>query len=170
MMAIINTYRETLTAACLVGKRYTMADSVNGGFAARWGEWFQNGWFDVLEQANAGKMMDDSYIGLMRAGMNAPYEYWIGIFCASDAVVPEGYECVELPRREAAVCWIQGIEGPELYGQHNACVAAMAEKGMTDFYEDELGRVVFFERYNCPRFTSPDEQGRVILDYGGLLK
>ena len=23
-----------------------------------------------------------------------------------------------------------------------------------------------FERYNCPRFTSPDEAGNVILDYG----
>ena len=23
-----------------------------------------------------------------------------------------------------------------------------------------------FERYNCPRFTTPDEKGNVILDYG----
>lgn len=23
-----------------------------------------------------------------------------------------------------------------------------------------------FERYNCPRFTTPDAQGNVILDYG----
>lgn len=23
-----------------------------------------------------------------------------------------------------------------------------------------------FERYNCPGFTTPDEQGNVILDYG----
>ena len=23
-----------------------------------------------------------------------------------------------------------------------------------------------FERYNCPRFTTPDEEGNVILDYG----
>ncbi|MDF2880797.1 MAG: AraC family transcriptional regulator [Clostridiaceae bacterium] len=23
----------------------------------------------------------------------------------------------------------------------------------------------FFERYNCQRFTTPDEKGKVILDY-----
>ena len=23
-----------------------------------------------------------------------------------------------------------------------------------------------FERYNCPRFTSPDNNGNIILDYG----
>jgi hypothetical protein len=27
-----------------------------------------------------------------------------------------------------------------------------------------------FERYNCPRFTEPDENGDVILDYGILLE
>ena len=27
-----------------------------------------------------------------------------------------------------------------------------------------------FERYNCPRFTTPDEKGNVILDYALSVK
>jgi len=30
--------------------------------------------------------------------------------------------------------------------------------------------LVFFELYNCPRFTTPDDKGNVILDYGFYLK
>ena len=37
-------------------------------------------------------------------------------------------------------------------------------------YREEMPRARFVgKRYSCPRFTTPDEQGRVILDYGAYL-
>lgn len=166
---IIRTYREELPRARFVGRRYTESDRVNGSFAAHWGTWFGNGWFDVIEKANPGRLLDGSYVGLMLGDEGMDCSYWIGILCAEGAAVPEGFAAVDLPAAAAAVCWIRGPEGPALYGMHDACVRAMREAGMADWYRLPDGSLIFFERYSCPRFTTPDEQGRVILDYGAYL-
>ena len=42
-----------------------------------------------------------------------------------------------------------------------ADLEAIRAKGMTRFEDNWC-----FERYQCPRFTAPDENGNVILDYG----
>ena len=39
----------------------------------------------------------------------------------------------------------------------------MKKQGM-EIISDEAGAYWFFERYTCPRFTTPDEDGNVILD------
>lgn len=168
MANIINTYRESMPRMRFVGKCYTNADRGGGGFGAQWDAWFSNGWFDAIKKANPGKILDNSHIGLM-SGSEMSFTYWIGIFCAEDAVVPEGYAALDLPAMEAGICWIQGQDGPALYMMHDACEQAMKNAGMEQFYQDDQGRFIFFERYNCPRYTTPDEQGRVILDYGGFL-
>ena len=42
---IINTYIENCAACRFIGKRYTPADSMNGSYGHKWGEWWQNDWF-----------------------------------------------------------------------------------------------------------------------------
>ena len=44
---------------------------------------------------------------------------------------------------------------------HNLCLEELRRNGWVRREDDWC-----FERYNWPRFTTPDEQGRVILDYG----
>jgi hypothetical protein len=45
---------------------------------------------------------------------------------------------------------------------HNRSVEAAAALGLKVCESD----AVAFERYQCPRYTTPDENGNVILDYG----
>ena len=44
---------------------------------------------------------------------------------------------------------------------HNLCLEKLKSLGFKRKEDDWC-----FERYNCPRFTTPDEEGNVILDYG----
>lgn len=81
--------------------------------------------------------------------------------CAPDAQVPEGYEFVDISPRRFFVCWQKGREN-ELYGleNHNRCRKELEAQGYVRREDDWC-----MERYNCPRFTTPDEAGNVILDY-----
>ena len=47
---IVKTYKEHFPSLRLIGKRYSDEDRQNGSFGHKWGEWFQNGWFDKLEK------------------------------------------------------------------------------------------------------------------------
>ena len=65
---------------------------------------------------------------------------------------------------EVAVCVLYAKENSgDFYAMetHEMCLEALKEQGFTR-REDSW----CFERYQCPRFTTPDEQGNVILDYG----
>ena len=81
-----------------------------------------------------------------------------------DTPIPEGFEAVDIPPMDYAMCYLQAKEGsPDFYTPetHSQCLEAIRAKGMTR-YEDNW----CIERYQCPRFTTPDENGNVILDYG----
>ena len=96
--------------------------------------------------------------------VNGELEYWIGFFCPADTEVPGGYEAVDISPRRYAVLWRRGDEhNGEIYGleAHNLCLEELKRSGWVRREDDWC-----FERYNCPRFTTPDDQGRVILDYG----
>lgn len=156
MAKILKTFLEETPDLILVGKRYTDADRDQyGSFGEKWGQWFGNGWFDRLEKC--GSVFEGSYVGAMRI-TEAGFEYWIGMLL-TEAAVPEDFESVEIPAGDLAVCYLYGSEnGGEIYGMHDECVAAWQEQGWKP-------TGWFMERYNCPRFTTPDEQGNVILDY-----
>ncbi len=158
-MEIIKTYVETSPACRFIGRRYTDADRVNGSFGAKWGEWWQNDLFMPIEQLGV-LPFNDGNVAIMRVheGM---FEYWIGYFCAPDAQVPEGYEYVDIAPRRFFVSWQKGREN-ELSGleNHNRCLIELAAQGYVRVENDWC-----MERYSCPRFTTPDEQGNVILDY-----
>jgi len=161
MPEITNVYRQSMDASKFIGKRYTDEDRVDGTFGAMWGEWFGNGWFDQLEQLAQGKMKNicedgDASIGLMRE-VDGAFEYWIGYFLPTDITAPEGFESIDFPKSELGVCWVYGKED-EVYMQEGRCGLELENKGYK--IQDDW----CFERYGCPRFTTPDDNGNIILD------
>ena len=78
MAEIIKSYKQSVRALRFIGKKYGDSDRVNGTFGAKWGEWFNNGWFGEIEKQTDGKLKDiyedgDAYIGLMRGGHGEPF-------------------------------------------------------------------------------------------------
>ncbi len=173
-MEIVKTYRQSIPAVRFIGKKYGDGDRVNGGFGQQWGEWFQNGWFDVLEKTAGSESLKslyedgDAYIGLMRWKDGEPFQYWIGMFLPDNTPVPEGYGYVDFPAADLGACWLHGKEG-EIYGKEHLCAQKLEEAGMK-IVADEEGAWWFFERYVCPRFTTPDEKGEIILDICHYVK
>lgn len=172
---ITKTYKEHLPSVRFIGKRYTNADKgIDGGFGNKWSEWFENGWFNELEQLGNLEGVENGHIGLMGCSEeDNSFEYWIGIFLPEKTPVPENYDFIDIPEGDVGVCWIYGsADSGELFGQepHNMCMSKLEENNMGRYRDDFNGEAEkwwwFFERYNCPRFTTPDEHGKVILDYG----
>lgn len=138
-----------------IGKRYTGSPN--------WGEWWGNNWFSALEASPRLSFNGDAYIGAVRIVNDMP-EYWIGMFFPIDTEVPEGFDYIDIPPLAYAVCYLQDKEGSgQFYHMetHNRCLDQINALGLQRKENDWC-----FERYNCPRFTTPDENGNVILDYG----
>lgn len=166
MAEIIKVYRESFPSLRLIGKRYTDSDRVGGSFGSKWGEWFEKGYFSKLEELGDLPENEGAYLGCMRC-VNE-FEYWIGMFFSEGTSVPEGFMSIDIPMGDIGTCWIYGREdNGELFGLeiHNQCMSRIAEAGWQLANEPW-----YFERYNCPRFTTPDEKGNVILDYSVYLK
>ena len=158
MAEIIKTYRQSVGAMRLIGKKYANSDRVNGTFGEKWGEWFQNGWFNEIKRLpyEALRLVYEEYeatIGLVR-GDGEAFEYWIGMFMPENTAVPEGFECIDFPKGELGVCWIYGNES-EVYMQEARCLKKLEEEGFIITGD-------CFERYS-ERFH-PDEKGNVTLD------
>ncbi len=166
-MEIRDVLREPLPAVKLVGRRYGNGDrDEHGTFGRYWGEAFESGYLERLLEGKAAPGATGDYIGGMR-GQDGAFEYWIGVFLAPDAQVPEGFQAADIPAGELGVCYLYGNEASgELYGPEAAelCRAAFAARGWTP-----APGAWYFERYNCPRFTTPDEAGNVILDICALI-
>lgn len=102
MVTILETRREACPPLKLTGRRYTDADRDAGGsFAAQWGQWFQNNWFAPLVREGVAAFII-AYVGAMRI-TEAGFEYWIGVFMAPEAPVPQGYEAVESGMRSGGL-------------------------------------------------------------------
>lgn len=164
MAKIVNVYREKQPAFKLVGKSYSNEDRDGmGGFSSKWGDWFTCGWFDLVEAC--GKAHSESgYVGAMRMN-EGKFEYVIGVLMESVNAVPEGFSCIDIPESDYAVAWIKGKDDKELYSMHEQCMSAFAEKG---YKVSE--NAWYIEEYTCPRFTCPDDNGEVVLDYAVTVK
>ncbi|MCL2495050.1 MAG: hypothetical protein FWE98_05275 [Oscillospiraceae bacterium] len=166
---VVKTYRQSVPATRFIGKKYGDGDRVNGGFGGQWGQWHKNGWFEQLEQSCPPADFEDAgaYIGLMRwkgegHRMTEPFQYWIGIFFAENAEVPEGFGYVDFPASDLGVGWLCGKDR-YLFGKEHLAAESCEKSGMK-LVPDGEGACWFFERYVCPRYTQPDKRGKRILD------
>lgn len=161
MAEIMKVFRETIPAMRFIGKKYD-----NFVF---WEEWWENGWFDLLESNMGGtdKILSiwengAGYIGVERRAEGQPFEYYIGMLTPENTPVPEGFLSIDFANLDLGTCWIYGRED-EVHDT-SACAQKITEQGMK-IWQDENGAVWSFENCLCPRFTTPDEDGNVILDY-----
>lgn len=151
---VLEVKKERCPATRLIGKKYEGSPN--------WGQWWENNWFATLESTPRLAFNGDAYIGAVHI-VNGMPEYWIGMFFPMDAEVPEGFEYVDIEPLDYAVCYLCDKEGSnEFYSMdtHNMCLEELKAHGLKRKEDDWC-----FERYNCPRFTTPDENGNVILDY-----
>ena len=84
------------------------------------------------------------------------------MFAPENTPVPEGFVSVDFRDLSLGTCWIYGKEN-EVHDT-SACKQKLAEKGMKIWHDDK-GAVWSFENCLCPRYTTPDDKGNVILDY-----
>ena len=151
---IVEVRRENCPGALLIGKRYKGAPD--------WNEWWANDWFARLENQLRLPFNGDAYIGAVRVVNGSP-ERWIGMLFPETAAVPAGFEAVTIPPLNYAVCYLYAKEGSsDFYAMetHQRCLEALRAQGFTRNEDNWC-----LERYQCPRFTTPDEHGCVILDY-----
>lgn len=162
MAEIQKVFREEVPAMRFIGKKYA-------GFGPWWGEWFANGWFDQIEACMGGvdtiKQIWENgggYVGLERRAKDQAFEYWIGMFTPVNIPVPQDFSYVDFPAMGLGTCWIKGTE-KEVHNT-KACKGAVTDAGMI-LWKDANGGVWSFENCVCPRYTTPDENGNVIMDY-----
>ena len=103
------------------------------------------------------------YVGLERRKTEEPFEYWIGMFTPPDIHGPDGFLSIDFPETHLGVCWIYGEEGTT-HSITGECTQKLASEGI-QIAKDDKGAVWSFENCTCPRYTTPDEKGNVILDY-----
>lgn len=175
MAEIIKVYKEQLPAVRLIGKRYTNDDrGEDGSFAGKWQEWFEQVGMKTLDALGEHPDVEHGYLGCMSYSDRHGFAYWIGMFFPQDTSVPDSFDYADIPEGTAGICWIYGKEQEDnIYGMHDACMKKLTEHDMGNFRNDFAGPddnwLWFFERYNHPRFTTPDEDGKIILDYGMYL-
>lgn len=166
MAEIIKAFKEHIPSMRFVGKKYK-----NFG---HWGEWFANGWFDQLENVMGGtdKILSiwengGAYVGLERRKHDEPFEYWIGMFVPPNTTIPDGFLHIDFEEAKLGTCWIYGKED-EVHDT-SGCKKALESNGMEiAIFKD--GAIYSFENCLCPRFTTPDEKGNIILDYCFFVK
>ncbi len=109
------------------------------------------------------------FFGLERHKDGEPWQYWLGMFTPADTPVPEGFDCVDFPAAaDLGTCWIYGKES-EVHALCGQCRPAIEEVGMT-VWQDAEGAAWCFENCTCPRYTTPDGEGNIILDYCWFVK
>ncbi len=175
MTEITKVLYEQLPAVKLMGKCYTNDDrDAFGGYGGKWGEWFQNGYFAALEAIGEAKDIENGYLGFMRCNEDGSnFEYWIGMFLPTDAPVPEGFAALDIPSGKLCTFFLYGREDDGLYAMHDACMQRLFGEEKQQLRNDVFpGKrtYCFFERYNCPRFTQEDEQGKKTLDYCAFVE
>jgi hypothetical protein len=165
MVEIIKAYKQTLPAMRFIGKKYSTPPN--------WSEWFENGWFDKIENAMGGaeavhKLYEDgdAYVELTRVKADEPFEFWLGMFVTPGTAVPDGFLHQDFSEFNLGVFWVYGKEEHVMQIPENThkCLDKIAEEGR-EFAYDKDGAAWEVRRYQCPRFTTPDKQSNIILDY-----
>ena len=161
MAEIIKAFTEEVPAMRFIGKKYTSF--------GHWGEMFANGWFDEIERAMGGTDAITSlwknggaYVGLECRSETEPFLYYLGMFTPIGTPVPDGFDFVDFPAGALGVVWICGTE-KEVHRVKGRKAALQAEG--IEVKTDGNGVIWSFENCICPRYTTPDADGNIILDY-----
>ena len=169
-------YKEHYPALRFIGKKYSNEDRVDGGFDLQWEEWSKNNWFEVLEKLGPSENVDNGNVGLMLLNESTnSFTYMIGLFFPAETIAPEGFQYLDLPESDIGIGWVCGMEeNGEVFGPlpHETVCEELLENGWGNLREDiggNEGTICFFERYNRPRYTVKDSEGRVTLDYGNYI-
>lgn len=149
----------------LIGKeiRYAMQTQRKGEnrLPAFWNQCFAEQIFAPLE-AQQDQLFSPDYVGVMLDFQreDGDFSYIVGMLMLEGARVPQGYSAVTLDETEVAVGYIKGGEAQVCGVAHRLTQAALEARGRT------CAQMTWcMELYNCPRFTTPDENGDVIVDY-----
>ena len=133
---------------------------------AFWDECFYAGLFDEIEASGEALLNHDfvGWMGDMQPDGTGLYTCGMLFTSIADAtLLPKGTTVIEIAAGEVAIAWIKGAQVTEVCGQAHILIAeALAAKGRPIISEDVAWSM---EVYNCPRFTDPDEEGNIILDY-----
>ena len=133
-----------------------------------WGKFFSDGSCDALIELCKGKSnqtpLPSAYTGVMYDFKDDnKITYLIGIIFSHSTVVPDGFDCFEIPECMIAEAQITGEEY-EIYSQgHELVVSAVAEAG----YEIDWNHFFQCEVYTDKRFSEPKNSGErlLTLDY-----
>ena len=130
-----------------------------------WSRCMADGTFDTLE-ALSGFVHDPAYVGYMDNYDSATgaFDYICGMLMKPGVPVPGGFAARRLPPAKVAVGWIKGLkenEGEIYSNAHTLMFRTLGRKGMKPLRRGFWS----MEVYTSPRFTAPDENGFIIMDY-----
>lgn len=129
---------------------------------AFWGTCFSDGTFAILEK-QADFIFDGSYAGVMTdwSRGDGNFSYICGIMMKEGVTVPEGFIMHEMDATKVGISWIKGKDTADVCSNaHEFTEQSIREAGLVC---DNMPWSM--ELYNCPRYTTPDENGDIILDY-----
>jgi len=164
---IIKVYKQSVPAMRFIG--YNNGSGQHPDWGTAWGLDV----FGKIEQASGGEEAShllyedaDAYIGMYyRNEETGGYDGWVGMFASPGTEVPEGLSYIDFPEQNFGVCWLYGIgDWPGAYELKPQVPDVLKAAGMV-IKSDEKGYIGHFERDLCPRFTTPDEKGNIIIDY-----
>ncbi len=166
MSELIKFEVKRLPGIKLVGKelRYNMEAHMKGDnrIPAFWDKSFSDGIFSLLEE-QTDFIFDSAYVGVMidwDKG-DGDFSYIVGMLMKDGVAVPEGYYYKDIEETDVAIGWIKGKDTADVCSSaHSLTEQAIKENG---YNCDKMKWSM--ELYNCPRFTTPDENGDIILDY-----
>lgn len=156
-----------LPELCVVGKelKINIEKHMKGQntIPAFWDKCFADGTFAKIEELK-DFVYDDAYIGFMADWANGDgyFTYICGMLMKPNCPLPNSdYIARSLSPTTAAIGWIQGTSTQDVCSTaHADTQKALEEAGYNSDHSEWC-----MELYNCPRFTTPDENGNIILDY-----
>lgn len=150
----------------LVGKesKYNIELHIKGDnrIPAFWDKCLADGTFPVLEKKSE-HICEPAYVGTtidwdMGYGT---FSYICGMLFKEAVTVPDGYVMRELGAEKVGLCWIKGKNTEDVCSNaHRLAEQAIKSNG---FYPNQMKWTM--ELFNNPRYTTPDENGEIILDY-----
>ena len=130
---------------------------------AFWDACFTDGTFNQIEKSSE-TLYNPDYIGLMYNynAATGDFCYMCGMLLTKEYLPSSDFRSYHLEPIKTAISWIRGADTIEICSKaHDLSMKAIHDEGYD--WANAAGWVI--ELYNCPRFTSPDSEGHLILDY-----